>query len=58
MFSATAGLSAAAKNTLKSYGGWTAFLRSYNHKPENNDDAKEGKAILEALARNGEKEKK
>lgn len=49
---APAGLSAEAKRTLKSYGGWTAFMQSYGLKAWKDDDAKEGKSILEALAKN------
>ena len=48
---APAVLSAKAKQILKSFGGWTGFLQSYGLKPWNDEDAEEGKAILEALAR-------
>lgn len=48
---APAGLSAAAKDVLKSYGGWTNFMQSYALKPWDGNDAAEGKAILEGLAR-------
>ncbi|CDM33202.1 uncharacterized protein N7518_003826 [Penicillium psychrosexuale] len=43
-------LTPAERAIVKSYGGWTRFMQSYGLKPWEDDDAEEGKKILEALA--------
>lgn len=43
------------RKILKSgFGDWTNFCASYGLKPWDRDDAAEAKAILEAMARQGE----
>ncbi|KAJ5723416.1 hypothetical protein N7488_001451 [Penicillium malachiteum] len=37
------------REIVKSYDGWTNYMFSHGLKPWNDDDAKEGKAILEAM---------
>ncbi|KAJ5769748.1 uncharacterized protein N7511_001799 [Penicillium nucicola] len=40
----------AERAIVKSYGGWTQFLLSFGLKPWDDEDAEEGKRILEAFA--------
>ncbi|KAK4106085.1 hypothetical protein N658DRAFT_502611 [Parathielavia hyrcaniae] len=47
-------LTPAERAIVKSYGGWTQFMHSFGLKPSEEDDAEEGKRILEALARGDE----
>ncbi|KAJ6127811.1 hypothetical protein N7471_009028 [Penicillium samsonianum] len=42
-------LTPAERAIVISYGGWTHFMQSYGLKPWEQDDAEEGKKILEAL---------
>lgn len=42
-------LTPAERAIVKSYGGWTSFMRSFGLKPWESDDAEEGKRILEAF---------
>ncbi|OQD93320.1 hypothetical protein PENSOL_c033G01693 [Penicillium solitum] len=44
-------LTPAERAIVKSYGGWTSFMQSFGLKPWENDDAEEGKRILEAFVR-------
>jgi hypothetical protein len=46
-------LSTAERAIVKGYGGWTNFLLSYGLKPFNDDEAEEGKRILEGLVTQG-----
>ncbi|ORY23615.1 hypothetical protein BCR39DRAFT_548938 [Naematelia encephala] len=41
----------AERQVVKSFGGWTAFLRTYGLKPEREEDKAEGKAIVEQMAK-------
>lgn len=43
----------AEREIIKSYGGWTAFLQAYGLKPWDDDDAREGKQILEGMVAQG-----
>jgi hypothetical protein len=43
---------------VKSYGGWTRFMQSFGLKSWDDDDASEGKQILEMFAAENEKEAK
>ncbi|KAE8355987.1 hypothetical protein BDV28DRAFT_145631 [Aspergillus coremiiformis] len=45
-------LTPAERAIVQSYGDWTNFLMSYGLKPWNNEDAEEGKRILESLVEN------
>ncbi|KAJ6017978.1 hypothetical protein N7451_001357 [Penicillium sp. IBT 35674x] len=47
-------LSPAERAIVKSYGGWSQFMASFGLKPWDEDDAQEGKRILEGLAENDE----
>ncbi|KAJ5892867.1 hypothetical protein N7504_009558 [Penicillium tannophilum] len=47
-------LSPAERAIVKSYGGWSQFMASFGLKPWDEDDAQEGKRILEGLAQNDE----
>ncbi|KAJ5532234.1 hypothetical protein N7513_001385 [Penicillium frequentans] len=47
-------LSPAEREIVKSYGGWSQFMASFGLKPWDEDDAEEGKRILEGLAENDE----
>lgn len=49
-------LTPAERKVVKSYGGWTNFMNSFALKPWDDDDAAEGKAIVEAFASNDEQE--
>ncbi|KAJ5779282.1 hypothetical protein N7457_007002 [Penicillium paradoxum] len=49
-------LTPAERAIVKSYGGWTYFLRSFGLKPWNTEEAEEGKQILEAFARADDEE--
>lgn len=42
-------LTPAERVIVKSYGGWTMFLASFGLKPWNDEDAQEGKQILEGF---------
>jgi hypothetical protein len=42
-------LTPAEREIVKGYDGWTNFCLSYGLKPFKDDDAKEGKQILEAM---------
>ncbi|KAF7718687.1 Uncharacterized protein PECH_001466 [Penicillium ucsense] len=44
-------LTPAQRSIVKSYGGWTMFLRSFGLKPWNTEDAEEGLRILNALVK-------
>ena len=44
-------LSEGARAIRREYGGWTNFMLSYGLKPTDSDDAAEGKAIIEAMAK-------
>lgn len=55
--SVPAGLSKEAKQIIKSYGGWEMFLVTYGLDVHKDNDRIEGKAIVEGLASNAEKEK-
>jgi len=46
-------LTPAEREIVKGYGGWTNFLLSFGLKVTNDDDAKEGKSILESLVAQG-----
>lgn len=46
-----AGLSAAEKQVIKSYGGWTYFMMAFALKPWEDDDVQEGLRILRGFAR-------
>ncbi|KAL4902833.1 hypothetical protein BDW74DRAFT_180532 [Aspergillus multicolor] len=46
-------LTPAERAIVKSYGGWTSFLLSYELKPWIQDEADEGLSILKALAAQG-----
>nr|XP_031862180.1 uncharacterized protein CI109_002142 [Kwoniella shandongensis]KAA5529252.1 hypothetical protein CI109_002142 [Kwoniella shandongensis] len=50
-------LSPAAKEVIKSFGGWTAFLQSYGLKPTDDDDAEEGRLIAERMGQEDERSK-
>ncbi|KAJ5153653.1 uncharacterized protein N7500_009092 [Penicillium coprophilum] len=47
-------LTPAERVIVRSYGGWTSFMISFGLKPWEDDDAEEGKKILEALAQDDE----
>ena len=51
-------LTPAERAIVKSYGGWTRFMQSFGLKPWDDEDADEGKKILEAFAAEDEKEEK
>jgi hypothetical protein len=50
-------LSPAERVIVKSYGGWTGFLTSFGLKPWIEEDAKEGKKILESFAAQDQEQK-
>ncbi|PHH69607.1 hypothetical protein CDD80_6617 [Ophiocordyceps camponoti-rufipedis] len=50
-------LTPAERTIVKSYGGWTNFMHSMCLKPTNDDDAEEGKRILEAFVAADEEQK-
>ncbi|KAJ6084365.1 hypothetical protein N7486_011165 [Penicillium sp. IBT 16267x] len=47
-------LSPAERAIVKSYGGWTQFMHSFGLKPWIEDDAEEGKRILEGFVEDDE----
>ncbi|KAJ5521072.1 hypothetical protein N7463_001525 [Penicillium fimorum] len=47
-------LTPAERVIVKSYGGWTYFMQCFGLKPWDDDDAEEGKKILEAFTRDDE----
>ncbi|OQE13254.1 hypothetical protein PENFLA_c051G02847 [Penicillium flavigenum] len=47
-------LTPAERAIVKSYGGWTHFMQCFGLKPWEDDDAREGKKILEAFVRDGD----
>ncbi|KAJ5138766.1 uncharacterized protein N7515_003614 [Penicillium bovifimosum] len=49
-------LTPAERAIVKSYGGWTAFMHSFGLKPFIEEDAEEGKKILEAFTQPDEEE--
>ncbi|KAJ5631597.1 uncharacterized protein N7484_011697 [Penicillium longicatenatum] len=49
-------LSPAERAIVKAYGGWTQFMASFGLKPWEQDDAEEGKRIVEAFARDDDEE--
>lgn len=44
----------AERKIVKDYGGWSNFLLAFGLKPWNDEDAKEGKSILEGFVSNAE----
>ncbi|KAJ6103131.1 hypothetical protein N7486_005558 [Penicillium sp. IBT 16267x] len=49
-------LTPAERAIVKSYGGWTQFMLSYQLKPYDLDDVEEAMSILQALANDSDNE--